>query len=483
MSVKEDNALIWANQGYDGGLVTNVPAHALDGDQSPDAENFDPTQRYMLKKRLGTSNFSGTNGAPTGTLIRGLAGITYENGTTEIIAKEGTAIYNITAGNWSTTITGHPALVDGDDVHFTMYKNVLIMTSERATPMAPQKKSAAGTFSNLGGSPPSAKYCIVHKGRLFLMCTAADPSRVYFSAINNHEDWSSADNAGNFYIAPGDGMVINGCSSDGENLYISKIAPGASNGAIFMVYGDGPSSFNWRRISWFGAVNSRAWAVNQSYVAVATQQGIFALSANRLQHLSQAVNADWLALTDAQRQACTMASYKSQIWVAYPASGATNTKALVFDTFWQRWSRYNPVTARILMTHPDGSMYGASASATMKVLKYNTGSQDESVDITMYWYTPDLDFGAWYQDKKWTNLYLHCKSQSVTYTIDSLIDGSDTGDAPTIAAATDAPVKRIVGKGGLARGRFLRIGFSETSAVTSEVYGLEVEAQAFPRGQ
>lgn len=483
MASEKDDLLIWSMQGFDQGLVTNVAAHNLDGDASPDAENFNPSVRYMLQKRLGTTNFTGNHGSPTGTLIKGLAAFTYENGTTEIIAKEGTAIYNVTAGNWNTTITGHPALSDGDGVHFVMFKNVVIMTSEEAAPIAPQKKSVGGTFSALGGSPPSGQYCCIHSGRVWIAGTAADPSRVYFSAVNNHEDWSTADNAGNFYCAPGDGMVINGIASDGETLYISKKAPTGSEGAIYMVSGNSAASFTPpRRICWEGVPNARCFTITKSFLAAAISSGIYGLQGNRLVFLSDAVNDQWRSLTVAQQAVACIGRWKDQIWVAYPASGSTNTKGLIVDINYQNWSRYNPVAIGMFCTHPDGTLYGASATSTIKVMQMNTGADDQGSAITMYWNTPDIDYGQWFLDKKWREMSLHVKNQAVTWTITHTIDGTNPGDSVTMVGNTEGPVKFFYGLASETPGRFFRFKISESNAtLTGEAYGIMTAAESFGR--
>lgn len=475
---------IWASQGFRGGLVTSVPAHLLEGDESPDAENFDPSFRFGLKKRLGSTSYTGTHGSPTGTIVRGLDSYTFENGTIKDVAKEGTAVYDISAGNWATTITGHPAISDGDEVHFKMFKNVIIMTSEEAAPIAPQKWSGSGAFSSLGGSPPAAQYPVVHKGRLWLLSTAADPSRGYFSAINNHEDWSTADNAGDIFFNPGDGMVINGAISDGEVLYVSKKAKGSNEGAIYALFGTGPTDFQApRRIAYFGAVSQRALALTKSFAVVASHQGVYGLQGNRLIKMSKAVDKTLFDLTAAQRTEMAVGRFADQIEVAYPASGATNTKSLVTDLEDQIWGRYSNRTARIYATRPDGSLLGASASATVRVLKFNTGADDIGSAITMTWNTPDIDFGEFYSDKHWMQSFLHVASQAVTWTMTYTINGAASGDSSqTMVGNTEGPVKRIVGKGAATDGRFFRFQISEANATLSgEGYGIECEAEISER--
>lgn len=473
---------IWAMQGCDGGLVSNYPRHLIEGNESPDAENFQVSQNSIFKKRLGTSSFSGTHGSPLGTKVRGLGIFTFEDGTVKYIAKEGTATYDISAGNWSTTIGGYtPA--DGDEVYLTMFKNVVILTSSvYATPL---KWTGSGSWASLGGSPASWAFCLPHKGRLFGLKTSADPSRFYYSAVNAHEDWSTADNAGNDYVGPGDGQVINGAASDGEYLYVSKQARGGEEGSIWVMYGQGPTDFQFKRACWFGAVNPRCIITTPQFVVFAAPNGIWAIQGRELLYLSESVNDQWLALTAAQRAEACIGYEGDRVYVSYPDTGATNTKALVVDVQRQIWSRHNWPThtaPRIMATHPDGSLYGAAPSTTIRVIKYNTGVTDiGSTAISSYWTTPDIDFGAWHLDKLVKVFRLHCNnSQAVTWTLTHKIDNTDSGDSITMTGSTEGPVKRMQGRTADARGRFISFKFAEANTtITSEAYGLEAEAEIF----
>lgn len=81
----------------DGGLVTVIPPHALGVNQSPDAQNFDPSSRDGAKKRKGFIKFTDpAKAVPTGTFVSGLFGATLSTGTSFILATEGTALHDIT---------------------------------------------------------------------------------------------------------------------------------------------------------------------------------------------------------------------------------------------------------------------------------------------------------------------------------------------------------------------------------------------------
>ena len=483
---KDGKRLVWAVQGFDGGLVTNYPKHALRGDQSPDAENFDPSQRYMIKKRYGTSNFSGDKGAPTGTLIRGIYAFTFNNGTTRFLAKEGTAIHDIQAGDWATTLTGL-TVADGDEMYACMLNNLIIVTNSGLD--APVTATDTGNFSALGGSPPTAIYNCVHRRKVWLANTSADPSSLYYSATDNQADWTTSNDAGSLSVSKGDGYVINGLESDGDVLYISKMAPGGYEGAIYALFGNIPSEYEIRRIAWFGAVSQRAMCRLSKFVAVATPRGVYGLSGIHLVHLSDAVDKTILDLTDAQRAKIACAGYKDQLHVAYPASGSTNTKTMVVDLKTSRWSRYaygaSNIVAGSYCVHPNGNLYGAATGTTIRVVRHDdsaTQADIGSTAVAMYWKTPDVDFGKWFADKHDSDFALHTLTSqtTLTWTLTHDIDGVDSGDSVTFVPASASPVKKFWGQKSEKHGRFWQWKIAESSSSAAEAYGFQASVVEFP---
>lgn len=469
--------LVWASQGFDGGIVTSVPAHALDGDESPDAQNFDPSARYKLLKRRGYTSFTGTHGSPSGTRIRGLYGSTFQDGTAVFLAKEGTAVYDIAAGNWSTVLTGYDTLADGNNVHFTMYKNIVVMTNDTASAYRAQQWSGSGAWTDMP-SGCDGRFPQVHKGRLFLASVGSEMSKVLYSAVNDITDWTSADNAGSFFVGAGDGMRINGIISDGDTMYVSKVHPGTREGALYAVFGDTPPQFTIRRIAWMGATSHRAMTLMKSMAVFASREGIYGVSGNRLLLLSNAITPDWKALTTAQQDECCVGRYQDQLWISYPTSSDNDT-TWVYESIYQRWSKYN-LAARVMVTHPNGGLYGAAPSSTIRVLKFNDGLTDLGSAIAMYWNTPDLDFGAWHLDKRWLGTALHLAVTARTWVMTHKIDGTDSGDSVNVAGqSTSDPVKYIKHLVTDPVGRFIRFKIAESSSSAAEAYGIMVSAEPF----
>ncbi len=88
------------------------------------------------------------------------------------------------------TVTG----ADGADIFVTMckFKDLVIGTTEEQT--APFKVDMSGTPSggDLGGSPPSGKFCIAWNSVVWIGNTSTDPSKLSYCVLDTPEDWTGA---------------------------------------------------------------------------------------------------------------------------------------------------------------------------------------------------------------------------------------------------------------------------------------------------
>lgn len=137
-------------------------------------------------------------------------------------------------GTFAAIITG----LENDKVpNYTVFTDVLIIASD-STVDVPRKWDQT-TAAVLGGSPPNFSFSCEHVNRLWAAGDATHPSRLYYSAQLNPEDWSSSD-AGHIDIAPDDGDVITGLYSFRGRLFIWK---GPNYGAVHVISGRTPSDF------------------------------------------------------------------------------------------------------------------------------------------------------------------------------------------------------------------------------------------------
>ena len=93
------------------------------------------------------------------------------------------------------------------------------------------------TAQNLGGTPPRFSFGTAHKNRAWAAGVYALPSRLYYSANTDPEDWVGA-GSGSIDIDPNDGDMITGLVSHKDNLFVFK---GPNKGSIHMITGSAPT--------------------------------------------------------------------------------------------------------------------------------------------------------------------------------------------------------------------------------------------------
>ena len=493
----------WKTLSFSGGLVTSIPSHLVPADSSPDTENYDPSEYGMLKGRPGAAYYT-TSDLAVAQKVRGLVSATNSAGTQNILAKVNTALYDLTASQtWATTRTTNSALLAGDELHFVFFNNTFIFVCERggptgATTIAPESAAVSSNFAALGGTPTQGKYIVVHKNRVWVFNNATNSSKCAYCALGVSTDWSTANNAGTFDLNKEDGFVINGAASDGDVLYVSKVAGSNSEvGAIYAIYGDGPGQFIPRKIADVPALNHRCFAATPFGVAVVTPIGVFLISprANSITNdrglfpIGTKINKTLLDITSAQRYITACGVYRKQLWVSYCDSGSLNNKILVCDVPTGRWIRYRVASENIscFATGEDGVLYGgrASVSSDIRVLKFNTGSAPAPGGAyDCYWHTPNISFGEPWQDKKLHELGLYAKNDNVSYTITQYVDNVAQGTTITINPSTATPGgisqrENVPGNNTVGRMHFLRVVYSN-AGVQAELYGIMMQAMVYP---
>jgi len=435
-------------QGFDGGLVTRFPAHRLGANQSPDAQNFDPTEVGCVKKRKGYIKFTGST--QSGNFCSGLFGATTSAGTTKILASVGTALYDITSGTWSA-ISG-PTITSDTMVSMTMFNDLFIICN---TGGGPYKWTGSGATASLGGSPPpNGKYTAVHKGRLWIAGpgydysgAASDASRVNGSGLNNPELWDTTtnpDNCVSIGFNKGDGYVVNGICSAGDFMLVSKISnvAGSLEGAIYSIFGSSPFDFVTKKILSYPALSNTAMLAYDNFVVVATPKGIFGINGRNPVRMDDPVWPTYDAIPN--KGTIALGRYKKTIRIAYPASGTTNNRELILDVERGVWGLNTGKAVRVYANHPDGRLLLGKAGSSVLVWEDENGTNDDGSAIDFYWETPDIDFADGNAQKRMHSIFVHAKNTgSLSLSLEQYGDGTARSLGGTMNVSTEGPVKRF----------------------------------------
>jgi len=135
-------------------------------------------------------------------------------------------------GTFTNLFTG---LESGKVPAYATFDDLLIISSDSTTDVP--KSWDQTTAQNLAGSPPRFSFSKAHKNRLWAAGVYAQPSRLYYSANTDPEDWTGA-GSGSIDIDPQDGDMITGIVSHKDDLWVFK---GPNKGSIHRITGSAPT--------------------------------------------------------------------------------------------------------------------------------------------------------------------------------------------------------------------------------------------------
>lgn len=161
------------------------------------------------------------------------------DGTPHVFAASTTRIYKLINGVLTDrSKSGGYSTGTSDTWSHTIYGNMLIATNN-ADPIQKLTDIFSGTFADLGGTPPLAKFVCMFKDHLFLGGTTESGTfysrRVFRSKQGDPENWAvdSATGCG-FYDLPSWGENITGMVVNGDYLFVYM------NNSIWMISFIGP---------------------------------------------------------------------------------------------------------------------------------------------------------------------------------------------------------------------------------------------------
>jgi len=129
-------------------------------------------------------------------------------------------------------------LLDDAIPNYSTFDDLLIIASDTSADVPFSYDGS--TFQELAGSPPNFAFSVKHKNFHWAAGDVATPSRLYFSAQLNPEDWVGGD-SGSIDIDPNDGDEITGIISHKGELWVFK---GPHKGSIHRISGTSPADFS-----------------------------------------------------------------------------------------------------------------------------------------------------------------------------------------------------------------------------------------------
>lgn len=122
---------------------------------------------------------------------------------------------------------------------YTMFEGVCIISNDSGGDVPQSWDGVAASTSNLGGSPPTFAFSVVHKNKVWAAGDHTQPSRLYYCVTLNGADWVGA-GSGFIDLDPADGDRITGIISHRDDLWVFK---GPYKGSIHRITGSSPTDF------------------------------------------------------------------------------------------------------------------------------------------------------------------------------------------------------------------------------------------------
>lgn len=257
-----------------------------------------------------------------------LGGIRYtpSNATAKTVVAHGTNVYTVSDVDGTTTSIKSGLSGSATDYYFAQSNDQLFATNGQNVP----QYWDGTTWAAVGGSPPTSKFVIFHKNRLFVVDTT-NPTKIVFSNLSDYQTYAST----NFiYVpAPKSGDPITGWVVFQDNLIVF------TRKTKWVLFGDDPGNFILRQGSGKkGAVNQSSIAADPNYVYFLSDDGVYRYNGSQDQLISDDIQTEVDNIADKTKTAGVIHNNYYRLY--YPAGASTaNNACILWDSLNQFWLR------------------------------------------------------------------------------------------------------------------------------------------------
>jgi len=396
------------------GLNTETSDFLLRDNEASDLSNVDVDYRGYLRNRPGYSlvNAVAIIDAPH---VLGLYKF-YKDGITTplFICAAGDKIYKLADSTWTDMEAA--LATTGGRWNFITHNNVCYGADDKNTPVKITATNSTYSISDwtsasIYNPPDAAPLIIVHRDRIFI---AGDPtaySTLRYTDTAATPDIDATGNTG-IGILKGDGQKITGLAKLGFNLIVLK------HHQIHHISGCTSADFVRRQIlegGRKGCYASRSLAKTGNTLIMLHDGGIINFNGTSVQDMSTNFKIKIDGIDDDYIQNACAAYKNNRYWLSYQTGETSNDKTLVIDAISGACTEYS-YGVNCFYLDLDNNLYGACNSGFVRLL--DTGTKDDTSDITSYWQSKYLDFGmpGVTKDLKEIVVYTSLATESFTFT-------------------------------------------------------------------
>lgn len=406
--------------GFSGGLNTRDSITELGPRYLSDTRNikYDPSGAAVTRGGYAKVTSSGALSSHAVT-----SGKEFKLGTTTYnLAFSNQTMYKISAGAGSSMDTT-AFTADTTFTFATLYANVYYCNGVEAA----RKWTGTGNASAMGGSPPTAKYYTTSSTaqRLFAAGDTSNPQRLYFSALGNAEDWTTANDAGFIDVLTEDGEAITGIKEINGVLAVFKTY------TTHVLTGVDPKSFSLKRVSSkVGCVAPYSIAASERELFCASSDGFYAFNGASFRRVSELILPSYRAL--ASVTGIKGAIYKNT-YVASVTVTTSYDRLFVYDYRISKegaWTIHDSHSANSLWEGVAGAEKLYFGGPTGHVYQYDSGTTDDGSGVSWFFQTPWLSLKQPERKKKWKRIHVLAEpTGSYTISVTSFFDWSSSGPA------------------------------------------------------
>ena len=403
---------------FHGGLNTLQAPYLLTDNEARDLSNVQGTTAGAIVKRNGLVTLASPSN--TFTSLFPLESL----GTLYLIGADSGAIYSVTSGGTVTSIKSSLSnarwefcsapVVSGQGPLFGM--------NGTDTPQQWTGSGSAANWTNASGAVavPNGKYCLYANNQVFVAGVAANPSRVYWSAIADPTNWDPASltGAGFMDFDPNDGQAITGLGRVGPYILVCKARK------LWLLV-DAATATARRLSDNVGCVAHRSIASGpEGTFFLSEDRGVYVTNGSKLTPISDKILPTVNGVSGTFKAQAAATLFNGHYHLSLPLSSSSNDTVLDYDTLLGSWWKHSFGSNQFAIWHPSGTagLYSAKGTAAIvdQCFAANT-FQDNGTNFTWTWRGP-WQSPTFYRRRRFPTPYFRKRLRQVRF------DGSGTVD-------------------------------------------------------
>lgn len=379
-----------------------VEAINLDAIEFPALQTRDPIRRYGQALTASVYPYNG---------IQGLFRYKYWNGSaliTNDVAISNGGVYKYLNGAWSLVYQHGFGMIRSVDWDSALFPVLGVTTLFLTYGQDGLLWMFDGTnYTPLSTGAGVMTYIEAHDNRLY----GAINNTVKFSALRNHADWTTVNDAGFIEVETTDGEIISGIKAGQGHLLIFK------PNSMHELYGTGPEDYRLVTIADdIGAINNKCVVTVENVTYFMHTSGVYAYTGGRPKRISETVQSIFDSFNASFKHQCFLGSYKNRLIV-----NVGNDFMLVYHTEYDVWTRWTGFNGTCMLNNSDDFLVGSSNG---KIYSLQFGVSEESA-VSWSWQSKPFRADTMHRNIRFTRLWLTLND--VVGTMNTQISRSLTG--------------------------------------------------------